>query len=72
MMRRVTVKETVWNRETRKAEHHEYEAMFHAFGVDHNEFTEGPGNYSTAIVELSDGTIKNPNVLDVKFIDGTV
>ena len=33
--------------------------IFHQFGVDYEEFETGPGNYSTAIVEMPDGIVKN-------------
>ena len=33
---------------------------FHQWGVDYEEFESGPGMYSTAIVEMPDGTIKTP------------
>ena len=42
---------------------------FHQWGCDYEEFEEGPGNYSTAIVELADGTIRNVPVEMVKFIN---
>jgi len=44
------------------------EALFLGFGVDYEEFDGGPGNYSTAIIELEDGTIKNVPVQNVRFI----
>lgn len=44
------------------------EANFHQFGVGYEEFESGPGNYTTAILELDDGTIKNVPVEHVKFI----
>lgn len=33
--------------------------IFHQFGCDYAEFDTGPGNYSTAIVEMPDGSVKN-------------
>ena len=45
------------------------EAKFHQFGVDFEEFETGPGNFSTAILELEDGTILNHPVQLVKFLD---
>lgn len=42
---------------------------FHQFGCDFEETTEGAGTYSTAIIELADGTIVNPPVEMVKFMD---
>ena len=42
---------------------------FHQFGVDYEEFDSGPGNYTTAIVEMPDGTVKNVPVENIKFLD---
>ncbi len=44
------------------------EAVFHQFGVDYQEFESGAGNFSTAIIELPDGTVKNIPVENIKFI----
>ncbi len=46
-----------------------YGAVFHQFGCDYEEFESGAGNYSTAIVELPDGTIKNVPVELIRFVD---
>ena len=46
----------------------EGEGVFHQFGVDYEELEGGPGNYSTAIVEMQDGTVKNIPVGLIKFI----
>ena len=35
------------------------EGIFHQFGVDYEEFETGPGNFTTAIVEMPDGSIEN-------------
>ena len=43
------------------------DATFHQFGVDYEEFETGPGNFSTAIIELPDGTIKNIPVELIEF-----
>lgn len=42
--------------------------VFHQWGVSYDEFETGPGNYSTAIVELTDGTIVTPPANMVQFI----
>jgi hypothetical protein len=47
----------------------EGEALFHCFGVDYEEFENGPGNYSTAIIELPDGSIKSIPVELIKFAE---
>jgi len=44
-------------------------AEFHQFGFDYEEFETGPGNYSTAIIELPDGSIKNIPAEMIKFKD---
>ncbi len=33
--------------------------IFHQFGCDYEEFESGAGNYSTAIVEMPDGSVRN-------------
>jgi hypothetical protein len=43
------------------------DAIFHEFGVDYEEFETGPGNFSTAIIELPDGSVKNIPVDQIKF-----
>ena len=47
------------------------EATFHQFGVDYEEFEAGPGNYSTAIIELHDGTIENICADMIEFVKPT-
>lgn len=41
--------------------------IFHAWGVDYEEFEAGPGNYSTAIVEMPDGSVLNWRADMVRF-----
>ena len=41
--------------------------IFHQFGADYEEFESGPGNYSTAIVEMPDGSVKNVPVEMIVF-----
>ena len=36
--------------------------LFHKFGTDYEEFESGPGNYSTAIVEMPDGSVRNVSI----------
>lgn len=43
--------------------------VFHAWGVDFHEFETGPGNFSTAIIELSTGEILNQPVELIRFTD---
>ena len=44
-------------------------AVFHQFGSDYEEFESGPGNFTTAIVELSDGTIRSVPVEHIRFLE---
>lgn len=46
------------------------EALFLAFGVDYEQLDMAAGTFSTAIVELEDGTVKNVPVGHIKFISG--
>jgi hypothetical protein len=41
---------------------------FHGWGVAYEEFETGAGNYSTAIIELPDGSVLNHQVELIKFI----
>ncbi|MGX9249691.1 hypothetical protein ACWXWI_02005 [Pantoea ananatis] len=43
--------------------------IFHQWGADYEEFDCGPGNYTIAIVEMDDGTIKKFMPTDIKFIE---
>lgn len=43
--------------------------LFHQFGINYEELESGSGNYTTAIVEMSDGTVKNIPVENIKFLD---
>jgi len=43
--------------------------FFHQFGLDYEEFETGPGVYSTAIVEMLDGSVKNVPVELIVFND---
>lgn len=45
------------------------EALFHAWGVEFEEFETGAGNYSTAIIERADGTIETPKADMIQFIE---
>lgn len=41
---------------------------FHQWGCDYEEFENGAGNFSTAIVELPDGRIIMPMANDIQFL----
>lgn len=44
------------------------EAIFLGWGVDYMEYDSGPGQYSAAILMLSDGSIEMKYAGDVRFI----
>jgi hypothetical protein len=44
------------------------EGIFHMFGIDYEEFEAGPGNYTTAVVEMPDGSIQNLPLEFVVFV----
>jgi len=44
------------------------EAVFHAFGVDYEEFETNAGNFSTAIIEWLDGSVESVPVGHVRFV----
>lgn len=43
--------------------------FFHAWGINYEEFGNGAGNYSVAIVELPNGEIIMPCATDIKFLE---
>ena len=45
------------------------EAYFLTWGTDCEEYENGVGNYTTAIIELDDGTVKSVYCENIKFID---
>lgn len=70
MLRRCKGRYTEFDRKTRKyAEKEFHEGTFHQWGNDFEEFEDGPGNYTVAIVELPDGKVVTPNAKDIQFID---
>ena len=42
---------------------------FHAWGMDYQEFECGTGNFSTAIIEMPDGTVRNWPAYMIRFDD---
>lgn len=69
-MRPVEVFKCVWNSKARKhILKSDFLGTFHQFGYDYEEFETGPGNFSTAIVEMEDGTVRNVPVEMIKFVD---
>lgn len=45
------------------------EAVFHGWGADFIEFDAGPGNFSVAIVEFSDGRVEAVSPSRIRFLD---
>lgn len=43
--------------------------LFHQWANDYEEFEHGPGNFTVAIIELSDGSIVTIPPQHVKFLD---
>ena len=44
--------------------------LFHQWGIDFEELGDaGVGNYTTAVVELEDGTIETPPANQIQFMD---
>jgi len=48
-----------------------YRAYFHQFGVDYDEYEEGPVMFSTAIVELESGDLESIPVTLIRFTNRT-
>lgn len=67
-MRPVVYTPRVWNTKSRGFTSGDpVPAVFHQFGVAYEEFETGAGNYSTAIIELADGTVLEVMPTDIKF-----
>lgn len=47
------------------------EAKFIKYGVDFHEFDDGPGNFTSAILKLKDGTIVSRHVDCIRFLPKT-
>lgn len=45
------------------------EGKFHGWGVEYEEFENGPGNFSVAIVEMPDGTVQTLMPWAIRFLD---
>lgn len=41
---------------------------WHQWGCNYEEFETGPGNFSTAIIEMPNGVVRNIPVEQIKFI----
>lgn len=69
-MRQVECTSTKYSYENgiRKETKEVFLGIFHLWGCSFEEFENGPGNYSVAIVELEDGTIREFLPTEVKFI----
>ena len=54
----------------KKGQYHNFEiGYFHQWGCNYEEFESGPGNFSTAIVELPTGEIVMPIANDIQFLE---
>jgi hypothetical protein len=60
------VKATIYNRELKKRI--EISGLFHGWGVAYEEYHAGPGNYTTALIELADGRVVTAMPEDVIFL----
>ena len=72
-MRRVKYKKTVYvpptENEKGRWEKEIGEGVFHCWGLDYEEMDIGAVNFTTGIVELDDGTVRNVPAENIQFID---
>jgi len=61
-----TIKPGYWDDEFK------HEGVFHQWGSAYEEFESGPGNYTVAIVEESDGTVSEIIPSNIRFIEPIV
>lgn len=43
--------------------------LFHQIGCNFDEYETGPANYSTAVVEMPDGTMRNTDIEMIEFVE---
>ena len=43
--------------------------LFHKIGLNFEEFDDGVGTYSTAIVEMPDGTMQHTDIEMIEFVE---
>jgi hypothetical protein len=67
-MRRVKVFKWDKNPEGKMVLVEDGEANFHQWGYDFEEFEEGPGTYSTAIIGRDNGKVENIPACMIQFI----
>ena len=68
-MRRVKIFKRVFDKTKKtyvRAE--DIEGNFIEYGVNHEEFEAGPGNYTCGVIEMDDGTIRLIDVYYFEFI----
>ena len=66
------VKVFKWEKEKEKPHYnrvYDFEGLFHEWGVDFQGFQDNAGNFSTAIVEKSDGSIVSIEATMIQFIN---
>lgn len=68
-MRKVMYKEYVQNADKKWELKEMGTALFHQFGCDIDDNRETLASYSTAIIELPDGTVKNIRADMIRFLD---
>ena len=47
----------------------DYLGWFHEWGIEHEEYENGPGMYTVAIIEKDDGSIKTVIPDLIRFVD---
>jgi hypothetical protein len=68
MTRRVMVYEIVLDESSQRERVPQGEAVFHGFGADYEEFENGPGNYTVAIIEWPNGAVQLVQTHLIQFI----
>ena len=66
---KVQVFEWLWDADLKKnLKKESYQAYFLGFGIDYEELRDGVGQYTSAILELEDGSVTMSPVFMIKFI----
>lgn len=72
-MRKAILFECLWSKELGRYEHgNPQPVIFHTFGFAYEEFQDGPGNYTIAVIEYPDGRVEAVEVSRIQFDPPTV
>ena len=68
--RKVQIFEGIYSKEEKKyILEPKAKGIFRCFGINFQEFENGIGNFTTAIIEMTDGSLRNEPIEHIQFIE---